>query len=301
MSRHRQRAHAGFVAALAAGLLLAWSCGAAAQSAGAPPAPSMAMDDGDMAGMAPHTGHDADPEAETPMPNEPLRSPDYSDGIGSGTTAGMDMLDRPVGALLIDQLEVTHGQHADGQAWDAQGWYGGDVDKLWLRSEGERRRGRIDDGQIEASWSHAIAAFWDTQLGVRQDLGEGPHRSWAAFGIHGLAPYWFELEATAYVGPSGRSAARLRTEYDLRFTQRLVLQPELELNLYGRNDPSRRIGRGIADTQLGMRLRYEIRRPFAPYIGVIWTHRHGTTADYARQDHQPSTDRQFVAGVRLRF
>src|SRR6185312_8183463 len=125
------------------------------------------------------------------------------------------------------------------------------------------------DGQIEASWSRAIAPFWDAQFGVRQDMGEGPHRRWAVFGIRGLAPYWVVLEAMAYLGPSGRSAARLRAEYELRFTQRLILQPDLEINLRDRNDPSRRVGYGGVDTRLGVRLRFEIRRSFAPYIGVL--------------------------------
>lgn len=296
MSGLHRRARAAAAVVLAAGLLLAWPGFATAQSAAAPAA-AMAMEHADMAGMAAHDGHDAD--ASTQDATAPRA--DYSDGIGHDTAAGMDMLDRPVGALLIDQLEVTHGQDGDGQAWVAQGWYGGDVDKLWLRTEGEGRRGQIDDGQIEASWSRAIAPFWDAQFGVRQDMGEGPHRRWAAFGIRGLAPYWVALEAMAYLGPSGRSAARLRAEYELRFTQRLILQPDLEINLRDRNDPSRRVGYGGVDTRLGVRLRFEIRRSFAPYMGVLWTHGQGKTAGYARLDHEPLTDRQFVVGVRLRL
>ncbi len=229
-----------------------------------------------------------------------LRSPDYSDGIGHADMPGMHMIDnRPLAMLRVDQLEATHGRHATGQAWSMQGWYGNDGDKLWLRSKGERRRGRLDEGNVELSWSHAVAPFWDTQLGLRQDLGHGPQRRWIAVGIQGLAPYWFELEATVYVGPSGRTAARLHAGYDLRLTQRLILQPEFELNLHGRNDADTGVGRGLSDTTLGLRLRYEIRRGFAPYIGVAWTHRHGPTAGYARRAGAPVTDRQFVAGVRL--
>jgi copper resistance protein B len=230
------------------------------------------------------------------------RSPDYSDGIGHGSMPGMHMIDdQPLAMLRVDQLEVTSGRYANGQAWDVQGWYGNDGNKLWLRSEGERSRGRIDHGEVELLWSHAVAPFWDTQLGVRQDLGRGPQRRWVAFGIQGMAPYWFELEATAYAGPSGRTAARLRVEYELLFTQRLILQPEFELNLHGRNDVATRTGRGLSDTQFGLRLRYEIRREFAPYIGVVWTQHYGATADYARQDGEPATDRQLVAGVRFWF
>jgi copper resistance protein B len=216
--------------------------------------------------------------------------------------AGMDMRDNaPLAMLLVDQLESTRGRQADGQAWELHAWYGNDNDKLWLRSEGERSDGRVEDGQLELAWAHSATAFWDTQLGLRQDLGEGTLRQWAAFGVRGTAPYWVEIEATAYVGADGRTAARLRAEYELRLTRRLVLQPGIELNLYGRNDPAARVGRGLADTDAGLRLRYEISRQLAPYIGVVWYSEHGTTARLARQQEWPGSDRQFVAGVRFWF
>ncbi len=230
------------------------------------------------------------------------RSADYSDGIGYGLMRGMDMQDNaPQSLLLIDQLEAFHGTDASGQSWETEAWYGNDDDKLWLRTEGERSRGRLDDGDIEALWNHAVATYWSTQLGLRQDIGEGPNRDWAAFGVQGLSPYWFELEATAYLGDRGRAAARFRAEYDVRFTQRLILQPELEVNVYGQSDPSRRIGSGLSDAQLGLRLRYEISRQFAPYVGVVWADHYGRTADFLRDEHQSAFDRQWVAGVRFWF
>lgn len=257
--------------------------------------PSMNMDHMSMPGM----DHRAMPDG--PADTGP-RSADYSDGIEPSHVPGMDMHDdQPLAMLLVDQLEFTHGRDGDGQAWDVQGWYGNDSNKLWLRSEGERNDGRLGDGQVELLWDHATTAFWNTQLGLRQDVGDASRRRWAAFGIRGLAPYWFELEATAYAGSSGRTAARLRVEYELRFTRRWILQPEAELNLYGRNDVASRIGSGLANAQLGLRLRYEIRRELAPYIGVVWKHRYGTTAGYARADGQKAMDRQIVAGVRLWF
>jgi len=256
---------------------------------------------GDMTGMAAMPGMTMGPmQGGSPPPN--ARSPDYSDGVGYGSMKGMDMADNAsLGMLLIDQLEAFHGRDANGQSWEAEGWYGNDENKLWVRTEGERSRGKLEDGDLEAFWNHNIATYWSTQLGARQDLGEGPKRTWAAFGVQGLAPYWFEVEATGYVGASGRTAARLRADYEMLFTQRLILQPEAEINLYGKNDPQRRIGSGVSDVQFGLRLRYEIRRQFAPYIGVNWVRRIGTTADYARQDHQPILDRQIVAGVRIWF
>jgi copper resistance protein B len=256
---------------------------------------------GDMAGMGAMPGMTMGPmQGGRPPPN--ARSPDYSDGVAGSPVDGLHMHgSTPIGMLLIDQLEAFHGRDANGQSWEAQGWYGNDANKLWIRTEGERSRGKLEDGDVEVFWNRNIAAFWSTQLGVRQELGEGPNRSWAAFGVQGLAPYWFELEATGYVGANGRTAARLRAEYEMLFTQRLILQPEAEVNLYGKNDPQRRIGSGVSDLQFGLRLRYEIRRQFAPYIGVNWVRRVGTTADYARQDHQPVLDRQIVAGFRLWF
>jgi copper resistance protein B len=233
---------------------------------------------------------------------EDARSGDYSDGIAASPAHGAHMHGgAPSGMLLVDQLEAFHGRDGNGQSWEAEGWYGNDADKWWLRSAGERSGGRLEDGEIEALWNHAVATFWSTQLGARHDFGAGPQREWAAFGVQGLAPYWFELEATAYAGPSGRTAARLRADYELLFTQRLILQPELEVNFHGKSDPARGIGGGLKDAKLGLRLRYEIRREFAPYIGVVWARRFGATADFARDEHQAVFDQQWVAGVRIWF
>jgi copper resistance protein B len=229
------------------------------------------------------------------------RSPDYSDGVGYGPLKLHLHGDEAVGILLLDRLEAVHGRDGNGQAWEAEGWYGRDEDKLWLRSEGELSQGKVADGNVEALWNHAIATYWSGQLGVRRDFGAGPGRDWVAFGVQGLAPYWFELEATGYVGSSGRTATRFRADYEVRFTQRLILQPELEFNLYGKSDPARGIGSGLSDVQFGLRLRYEVRREFAPYLGIHWVRRFGTTADYARADGQPVFDQQFVAGFRIWF
>ncbi|WP_108471480.1 copper resistance protein B [Rhodanobacter thiooxydans] len=263
------------------------------------------MDHASMPGTSRHQAHDAGTSVE-PMQGDhapaDARSGDYSDGIAVSPAHALHLHgSTPAGMLLVDQFEAFHSRDGNGQSWEAAGWYGSDTDKLWLRSEGERSDGRIGDGEVEVLWDHAVAAFWSTQLGVRHDFGAGPRRSWAAFGVQGLAPYWFELQATAYAGPSGRTAARLRADYELLFTQRLILQPELEVNLHGKSDPARGIGSGLTDAKLGLRLRYEIRRELAPYIGVVWTRRFGATADFARADHQAVFDRQWVAGLRIWF
>jgi len=290
---------------LLAALLLALPLAAAAQGAPAASGSTTPMDmgavppmdhgAGAMAGMAMGTMQGGRAPVDA-------RSGDYSDGIAPSPAHGLPLHgSAPAGMLLIDQLEAFHGRDANGQSWEAEGWYGNDSDKLWLRSEGERSRGGFEGGNVEAFWNRNVATFWSTQLGVRHDFGAGPARNWAAFGVQGLAPYWFEVEATAYVGPAGRTAARLRADYELLFTQRLILQPEVEVNLYGKADPARGIGSGVSDAALGLRLRYEIRREFAPYIGVVWTRRFGATADFVRADHQAVFDRQWVAGLRIWF
>jgi len=280
------------------------------------PAPSSAgmhdgMDHGPVSGISHGVAHDANSASGTAMAMGPMqggrapadaRSGDYSDGIVASPARGLHMHgSMPTGMLLVDQLEAFHGRNGNGRSWEAEGWYGSDTDKLWLRSEGERSGGRFEDGEVEMLWNHAVTTFWSTQLGVRHDFGVGPQREWTAFGVQGLAPYWFELEATAYVGPAGRTAARLRAHYELLFTQRLILQPELEMSFHGKSDPARGVGSGLTGTKLGLRLRYGIRREFAPYIGVVWTRRFGATADFARADHQAALDRQWVAGVRIWF
>lgn len=218
----------------------------------------------------------------------------------SSPMQNMDMNDNASHTmLLIDQLEYADGYSGHGSAWEAEAWYGNDNNKLWLRSEGEGSHGRIDDGDIEVLWSRPASAFWNAQLGVRHDLGVGPQRTWAALGVEGMAPYWVDLQATAYVGESGRLAARMRAEYTLRFTQRWLLQPEFEVNLYDKDDPAQRIGSGVSNAQLGLRLRYEVTRQFAPYMGLVWTRRFGATAGFARADQVPVFDRQFVIGLHV--
>jgi copper resistance protein B len=242
--------------------------------------------------MSSMQGGDAPPDA---------RSSDYSDGYAYGSMPGMDMNDNPsIGMLLLDRLEYVHSRDGgNAMAIDGQAWYGKNFDKLWMKFEGEQADGKLQDLRTEALWDHAVATYWSTQIGVRHDFGVGPSRTWAALGIEGLAPYWFETEATFYVGPNGRTAARASFEYEALLTQRLILQPELEVNAYGKDDPQRGIGSGLSDAEVGLRLRYEIRREFAPYIGVVWHQRFGRTADLARAQGEHANDLQFVAGFRI--
>lgn len=231
------------------------------------------------------------------------RDPDaYADGLDLGHMPGMDMADDAKHLyVLVDRLEATKTHHQHGQALDAQAWYGGDLDKLWLKVDGERSNGRLGATRTEALWNHAIATYWGLQTGVRQDFGDGPGRTWAAFGVQGLSPYWFDVQATAYAGEGGRTALRLETEYDLLLTQRLILQPDVKIDVFARDDARRGIGAGLSEIEAGLRLRYEITRKVAPYVGVVWNRKFGNTARIARKADDPVQQVEAVAGIRIWF
>ncbi|KDR28425.1 MULTISPECIES: copper resistance protein B [Caballeronia] len=228
-------------------------------------------------------------------PRIPMANP--NEGI---PMQGMDMSDSGIyHQILINQLEYVKAVGGQGWSWDGEAWIGGDINRLWLKSSGERLYGKTDDARVEALVSHAYSTYWNAQLGVRHDFGNGPTRDWAAIGVEGLAPYFFNIQATGYIGTSGRTALQLKTSYDILLSQKLFLTPEAEMNAYGKSDPEREIGSGISDIKLGLRLRYEIRREIAPYIGFVWGRRFGRTADFSRRDGEPVTDTELVVGLRL--
>jgi copper resistance protein B len=213
----------------------------------------------------------------------------------------MEMEDNaPFGMILLDQLEWREVDNEDAQVWELQAWYGTDYNKIWFETEGDRAGGE-EEGRVELMWDRIISPWWSLQGGVRQDFGEGPSRTWADIGIQGLAPYFFEVDAALYFGEQGRTAARFSGEYDMLLTQRLILQPEIEFELYGKDDPENGIGSGLSNMEAGLRLRYEIRREFAPYIGVHWERKFGQTADFARAEGEDESDFLFVAGLRAWF
>lgn len=203
--------------------------------------------------------------------------------------------------FLADKLEWQDADDGSALAWDLSGWIGGDIDRLWLRSEGERSNGKTEDAELQALWGHAISPWWDVVSGVRQDFKPGAPQTWAAFGLQGMPLYNFEAEATAFIGEGGQSALRFEGDYDILLTNRLILQPTAEVNVYGKNDAQRGIGSGLSNTELGLRLRYEIRREFAPYIGVTWNRTYGNTADYAREEGEDRSEARLVLGVRMWF
>ncbi|MGL5996511.1 MAG: copper resistance protein B [Pseudomonas proteolytica] len=255
------------------------------------------MDHSQMQGMTPATPA-ASSQSRTPIP--PLTDADRAAVYNA--PGGHVVHDSGINSLfVINQLEWQGSDDGRAVGWDAKGWIGGDIDRLWLRTEGERAKGKTEKAEVQALWGHAISPWWDVVAGMRQDFKPGDSQSWAALGLQGMALYNFEAEATLFVGEGGQTAARLEGDYDILLTNRLVLQPTVEANFYGKNDPGRGLGSGLADTEVGARLRYEIRREFAPYVGVTWNRAYGQTAEYARDEGEDRSEVRWVLGVRLWF
>ncbi len=214
--------------------------------------------------------------------------------------------DHPFGFALVDRLEYRDDEGPNHLLWDAQGWYGGDYQRLWLKTEGERP---VSDSngefEVQALYSRLVAPYWDVQAGVRYDraLGSGPDsdRAFGVLGMQGLAPYRFETDAALFVSEDGDVSLRAQFEYELLLTQRLILQPRVELNAAVQEVKSWGVGKGLNDVQLGLRLRYEIRREFAPYVGVEWVKKFGDTADFARDEGGDTGNLALLVGLRLWF
>lgn len=211
--------------------------------------------------------------------------------------------DDPLLAMVkIDQLEWRDADEGDLYVWEGEAWVGYDLNKFWVKTDGERFEGENESVTGEFLYSRAIAPYWDLQVGWRRDFRPEPERDWAAIGFSGLAPYFFELDAFLYAGgEDGNVAASLQGEYEILFTQRLVLSPEVAIKWQKDEDPEVGLGDGFTDMEAGLRLRYEIRREFAPYIGVNWERKLGDTADMARAEGEQTSTTQLVAGIRAWF
>jgi len=245
----------------------------------------------------------ADAPAST-LPREPipaLTDADRAAAFPVLRTHAMPHAASRTGYLLFDRLEGWNDDPGSGQAWEASAWYGGDIDRLWLRSEGERSGGRTEAADLEALYGHAVSPWWDLLVGVKQDLAPGDARTSAAFGVQGMAPYKFEVAATLYVGEGGSASARLEGEYDVLLTNRWILQPRLEAEAAFADDRAHGIGSGLSTLEAGLRLRYEISRRFAPYLGVVHERAFGATADYRRDAGEAARETRVVAGVRIWF
>ncbi len=207
------------------------------------------------------------------------------------------------GVVMVERLEarIASDSSEDGYLWDAQAFYGGDINRLVLKTEGEGEiGGKVEDAEIQALYSRAIAPFFDLQAGVRFDP-EPDTRSHFVLGVQGLAPYMFELDAALFLSDRGDLTARIEAEYDQRITQLLILQPRIEVEFAAQDIAERAIGAGITKIEPGVRLRYEIRREFAPYIGIEYEAKIGKTADIARAAGQDPDGLKLLIGLRAWF
>ena len=203
--------------------------------------------------------------------------------------------------VTFDIAELRARRGHNGYAWEGEAWLG-DIDRAVLKSRGEGTFGEgFDHGEAELLYSKALDPWWNLQGGLRQDFGPGPQPTWLAAGIEGRAPYQFDVQAGGYLSDKGQATFRFEGSYDQRITQRLILQPKVEFDLSAQDMPAQRLGPGLTSAEAGLRLRYEIRREFAPYVGVNWSWKTGRTAAYARADGHEPAERSVVAGLRFWF
>ncbi len=207
----------------------------------------------------------------------------------------------PVSKVMANLAEYQARKGVDGYRWEGQAWFGGDINRFVLKSEGEGTRGQgIDGAEVQALYSRAVGVYTDLQMGVRQDF-KPRNRTYATVGFETLVPYWFDISGAAFLSNKGELLGRVEGTYDLRLTNRLILQPRAELNFAAQDTRETRTGSGLSNAELGLRLRYEVRREFAPYIGVSWDRRFGKTADYARALGEGVVNKSLVFGVRAFF
>ena len=263
--------------------------------------------------LAQHEGHQMPTPAPAPSaPAAPVAGEDdnaadaFYDPAQMARVRQSELIDMHGGftgsMIRLDQFEVRSRNGRDGYKWDADGWYGGDIDRLWIKTEGEGDFGHApEQAEVQALYSHAISPFFNLQAGVRHDVRPSPDRTHLAVGVMGLARYWFEIDAALFLSNKGELTARFEAEYDQRLTNQLFLQPAVEFNLAAQDAPAIGLGSGLTSVEAGARLRYEFVPEFAPYVGVHYERKLGDTARYARAAGDNPGGWNLVAGVRIWF
>lgn len=206
-----------------------------------------------------------------------------------------------VSSVMVDLAELQFSDDETAFRWEGEGWIGGDINRFVFKAEGEAGEDDVESAEVQALYSRAIGPYFDLQAGVRYDIEPSPNRAYAVIGFEGIAPYWFETTGALFVSDEGEVSARLEGSYDARLTQRLILQPRAEINVSADDIPELEIGAGVTDVELGLRLRYDITRSFAPYVGVTYETKLGDTADYASAAGEDESDTRLVLGVRARL
>lgn len=265
------------------------------------PADDMAgMDMSGMANMAQPMDEEVGQEP-APTPPEDHAADKFFDPAIMADARGQ--LRKEHGGALTSKVMLNLGEYQirdgkNGYRWEGEAWFGGDVNRLVLKSEGEGVKSDVEAGEMQALYSRAISPYFDLQAGIRYDFKPNPSRNYVTIGVEGIAPYWFETQSALFLSDHGELLGRLEGTYDLRLTQRWILQPRAEINLAAQNIPEIGIGSGISNVELGLRLRYEIRREFAPYIGLTYDSKLGDTADFARLRGEDASQTGVVIGVR---
>ncbi|UZW55836.1 copper resistance protein B [Sphingobium sp. JS3065] len=255
----------------------------------------------------PHAGHGqpaANRETPPPVPADHAAEAFYSAAEMARSRAALlkESGGMTFSRLMLDRLEYRRGGGADGYHWEGEGWIGGDIDRFAFKSRGEGAiDGPLEHAEVQALYSRAINPWFNLEAGVRHDIRPGPQRTYAVAGLEGLAPYWFEVGAQAFLSDKGDAHLRLEASYDQRITQRLILQPAAEVDIAAQDVPELGIGSGLSGIELGLRLRYEVAREFAPYIGVNWERKLGDSARFARAQGEGASATSFVMGARFWF
>lgn len=259
----------------------------------------------------PHAGHDmsamAPPAGNAPPPPAPTDHAAERFYSAADMAAARAQLAREHGGgsawrVMLNTAEVRPDRSGDSFAWGGEAWFGNDRHRLVLKSEGEGDvDGDLHAAEVQALYSRPIGPYFDVQVGLRHDAEPGPSRTYATLAFEGLAPYWFELEGAAFLSEEGDLSARFEGAYDLRLTQKLILEPRAEINLAAQEVPELGLGAGFTDLEVGLRLRYEFRRELAPYIGIHHERKFGDTADLARAQGEGVRDTRFVIGLRAWF
>lgn len=221
--------------------------------------------------------------------------------LSSVSFAGGKDDDPYIGKFMLDRLEVIDDEDSNTLVWEASAWIGRDLEKFWFKTEGVYEDSEFHAAEYQLLYGWAIAPYWDLMAGWRLDSKPKPDRNWMAVGVQGVAPYFIETEATLFIGEEDMSALRLEFEYELMLTQRWVVVPELEANIYGNNDSEKGIGSGLSELEFSLRLLYEVKREFAPYIGINWEKVLGNTADYAEAAGEETSETEFTIGVHAWF
>jgi len=214
-----------------------------------------------------------------------------------GFSGGVE--DDPLLTKVMGEIEIHNGNNS--KLWNVDAWLGKDLNKLWIKIEGEMINGKTTESELQLLYSKPISPFWDVQFGVRKDFRPDPSRTWGVVAAKGMAPYLFEVDTSLFIGSSGQIAVRLDVEYEYMLSQKLVLSPEVELNIHSKDDELVGTGKGMSDINAGVRLSYEVTREFAPYIGFNWAKKYGNTANFASNEGENIESSQLVAGIRFWF